>query len=440
MIVASVDRDARSFVLFIDFPAKLITAWRFSGITLSVVDGIRKYNKNILIHLIKLFYQYCNWKEVNFMDFMLTKEQEQMREEVIRFARESLHSEKEMISEQEMWKRISEFGLLGVTVPEEYCGLGESYLTAAVVDEALGYACEDNGFIFAVNNHIWVGIMPVFLFGSETIKKRYVSRMVQGQWIGAVAITEADAGSDANAMQTTAWKTEDGYLLNGSKMFISNGTIADVFIIFAKTEQDGVTAFIVEKDFVGLTVGKDVERMGLSHCPMAEITLKNCTVPQENLLGKIGGGGMILKSVLEHERCFEFACHIGAMQRVMEKCLLYTRQRRQFGKYLSEFQAITHKISEMKMKIELARQMMYKVAWKMDHGKDSYLDSSIFKLFVSESYIKTCQDAIQIFGAYGYTTEYGLEQELRDAIACGIYSGTTEMQKNTIFSLSLLDI
>lgn len=374
------------------------------------------------------------------MDFMLTKEQEQMREEVIRFAKERLCSKNEIISEQEMWKRTSEFGLFGITLPEKYCGLGESYLTAAVVDEALGYACENNSFIFAVNNHIWVGIMPVFLFGSEKIRKRYLSRMVQGQWIGAVAITEADAGSDVNSIQTTALKTKEGYLLNGSKMFVSNGTIADVFIIFAKAKQEGITAFIVEKDFAGLSVGKDIERMGLCHCSMAEITLKNCMVPRENLLGEIGCGSLVLKSVLEHERCFEFACHVGAMQRIMEKCLLYTQQRRQFGKYLSEFQAITHKISEMKMKIELARQMMYKVVWKMDHGNDSYLDSSIFKLFVSESYIKTCQDAIQIFGAYGYTAEYGLEQELRDAIACSIYSGTSEMQKNTIFSLSLLDI
>lgn len=372
------------------------------------------------------------------MDFSLTKEQKELRDEVINFALSNLNdsNEKQFFSEK-LWRKVSEFGLLGLNLPEIYNGTNQNYMTAAVVYEALGYACDNNGLIFAINNHVWVCQQLIYLYGSQQLKDKYLAKMACGELIGAIAITEPDAGSDAYSMRTAAKEQDDGYELSGNKMFISNGTIADIFIVFSKSTSDNrLTAFVVEKAFAGVSVGKEIEKMGLEGCPIAEICFSSCKIPKENILGEINFGDHILRDALELERCYEFAPHVGAMQRVMEKCLQYVEEREQFGRKLSSYQAVTHKIAEMKVKIELSRLMLYKIADLRDKQKNTYMETSIFKLFVSEAYIKTCQDAIQIFGAYGYTKEYGLEQELRDAIASSIYSGTSEMQKNTIFTLS----
>lgn len=373
------------------------------------------------------------------MDFMLTKEQKQYRREIINFAKNNLNDEEylEKFSE-DMWKKISDFGFLGLVIDEESGGLGENYLTAAVALEALGYGCENNGFVFVVNNHIWVSQNLIYLYGKKESKDKYLPDMIEGKKIGAIAITEADSGSDALSMGTYAYEQDGNYILNGSKMFISNGPIADVFIVFAVTQKEpkkGYTAFIVEKDFPGVHIGKDIEKMGLGACPTCEITFTNCVVPRENIIGEINEGQNILTNALEWERCYEFAPHIGAMQRVMEKCITYVNQRKQFGKPIKDYQAISHKISDMKISIEMARLMLYKIAWLKDNKRSAYFEVSIFKVFVSENYIKTCRDALQIFGAYGYTKEYSIERELRDALACSIYSGTNEMQRNTIFQM-----
>lgn len=374
------------------------------------------------------------------MDFKLTREQRQLRDETIAFARENLNKPEnyEKFSE-ELWDKVAEFGLLGIVIDEEYGGLSESYTTAAAVFEALGYACCDSGFIFTINNHIWVCQNLIYLYGSEKLKDKYVRRMVTGELKGAIAITEADAGSDAFGMSTTAVEEEDCFILNGSKMFISNGPIADIFVVFAVTErepQKKVTAFIVEKGFEGFSTGLDISKMGLGACPTSEIILENCRVPKENVLGQFNQGSFIMSFALEWERCFEFVPHIGAMRRIMEKCIEHVHSRKQFGKELSQFQAVTHKIAEMKLSIEMATLMMYKITWLKDQGMTAFLEVSMFKLYVSENYIKTCRDAMQIFGAYGYTKEYDIERELRDSLASSIYSGTNEMQKNTIFDLA----
>lgn len=375
---------------------------------------------------------------VTAMIFTPTKDQKEIRDEIINFTLANLNdpNEKDCFSTK-LWNKVSEFGLLGLNLPEEYNGMNQNYTTAAMVYEALGYACENNGLVFAINNHVWVCQQLIYLYGSQQLKNKYLPRMACGEMIGAIAITEPDAGSDAYSMRTIAKEVEGGYELSGSKMFISNGTVADIFIVFSKTISDNrLTAFIVEKAFAGVSSGQDIEKMGLEGCPMSEISFNGCIIPKENVLDEVNFGDHILRDALELERCYEFAPHVGAMQRVMEKCLQYVEEREQFGRKLSSFQAVTHKIAEMKVKIEMSRLMLYKIAGLRDDGKNTYMETSIFKLFVSEAYIKTCQDAIQIFGAYGYTKEYGLEQELRDAIACSIYSGTSEVQKNIIFTLS----
>lgn len=381
------------------------------------------------------------WKrENNEMDFSLSSDQKQLRDEIIRFSRDYLNSEEHMESfSTEMWEEISTLGIHGLMIPEEYGGIEESYTTAAVAIEALGYGCKNNGFVFAVNNHIWVALNIINTFGTSEAKRKYIKDMVDGKQIGAIAITEADAGSDAFAMTTTVKEEENCYILNGSKMFISNGSIADIFVVFGKVVVDGKTkiaSFIVEKEFAGVCCGKDIPKMGLNSCPMCEVTFHHVRIPKENLLAKIGNGSNVMTSALELERCYEFASHVGAMQRVMEKCVKYANERKQFGKPISDFQAITHKIADMRVKIELSRLMLYKIAWLKEHRKSAFLETSVFKLYVSESYIELCKDAMQIFGAYGYTKEYEIEREMRDALACSVYSGTNEMQRNTIYSLT----
>lgn len=378
------------------------------------------------------------------MDFELSKEQIELRKEIIQFARKYLNEKKYYESfSHEMWEKVAEFGLLGITLDESLGGLGESYLTAATIFEALGYACKNNGFVFVINNHIWVAQNLIALYGSKELKEKYVPCMVAGKYIGAIAITEADAGSDALSMRTTAIDCGDYYELTGNKMYVSNGPIADIFIVFAITKtipNKCFTAFVVEKKFSGVKVSEDIDKMGLGACPTSEIIFDHCRIPKENVLGKIDQGGLLMTSALEWERIFEFVPHIGAMQRVMESCIEHVNSRTQFGKFIGEYQAMSHKIADMKVRIEMARMMMYKVVWLKDQGKSAYVESSIFKLFVSDSYINTCREAIQIFGAYGYSKEYDVERELRDAIASSIYSGTNEIQRNTIYRMELMEV
>lgn len=377
------------------------------------------------------------------MDYNLTAEQKAIINEIKNFVLNNLN-DKELYStfSKEMWKKTAELGLFGLCVPEEYGGLGESYLLAAHAMETLGYACHNNGFVFAITNHMWVAINLILLYGTAEQKEKYIPSMINGELIGAMAISEANAGSDATDMLTTAEVTDDGYVINGSKMFVSNGTIADVFIVFAKFIHNGIkgiTPFIVEKKQEGVKVGPDIEKMGLESCPMAEITFRDCKIAKENMLASPLAGDAIMKSALEWERCYEFASHIGAMKRVMEICIRHMQERKQFGKPLSEFQALTHKVADMKVRIEMAKRMLYDIAIHKDIKKSVYLEASIFKLYTSEAYINTCREAMQIFGAYGYTKEYELEREMRDALACSVYSGTNEIQRNTIYTLTSME-
>ena len=372
------------------------------------------------------------------MDFTITKEQKQYKTEICDFCRKHLNNESALeCFSHELWKKISEFGILGLTAKEKYGGLEESYLTAAIAMEALGYGCINNGLIFVVTNHIWVGLNVISLYGNGNQKEKYLPSMISGEKIGAFALTEADAGSDAMSLTTFATAEKDGFRLNGSKMFISNGPIADIFIVIALTRQTPkeYTAFIVEKNFDGIKDGNPIPKMGLDACPISEVTFEQCFVSSENVLGKAGAGNIIMSDIITWERCYEFAPHVGAMQRIIEHCLSYVNERKQSGRYIKDFQAVSHKIANMQVALEMSRNMLYKVAWLKDQGKKAYQEAAILKLYVSENYIKTCQDAMQIFGAYGYSKEYGIERELRDAMACSIYSGTSEIMRNTIFQL-----
>lgn len=375
------------------------------------------------------------------MDFTLTEDQIQFKELAVKFAQQSLNDgakERERNSEfnTDGWKKCAEFGLQGMSMPEQYGGLGMDILTCVAAMEGLGYACKDSGLLFALNTHIWTCEAPILKFGTDAQKEKYLPRMIQGLIKGGHAITEPDSGSDAFNMKCKAEKRGDKYILNGAKTFITNAPMADILLVFAITNPQkgfaGVSAFIVEKNFPGFSAGKPLEMLGLRTCPVGEVVLRDCEVPEENRLGKEGAGSAIFNSEMEWERSCLFATHLGAMERMLEDCVEYAKVRQQFGKPIGKYQSISHKIADMKVRIDLSRLIIYKVASLKAEGKRAPLEAAMAKLFVSESYVQNCQDALQIHGAYGYSVEYDFERNLRDAIGGKIYSGTSEIQRNII--------
>ncbi|MEQ8982736.1 MAG: acyl-CoA dehydrogenase family protein, partial [Deltaproteobacteria bacterium] len=302
---------------------------------------------------------------------------------------------------------------------------------------ALGYGADDQGLAFVVNTQLWTCEMPILKFGSEEQKDKYLPRLVTGEIIGGHATTEPNSGSDAFAMQTKAVQDGDDWIINGSKTFITNAPIADVLIIFTSTGEKrgfggGITAFLVDTDTAGVTIGRPLDKLGLRTSPTAEVTLDDVRVPASAMLGKKGGGAAIFSSEMEWERSCLFACHLGAMERQLEKCVEYARDRRQFGQSIGKFQAVSHRIANMKMRIEVGRQMLYKVGWLKDSGKRAVLEAAIAKLYVSEAYVQSSMDAVAIHGGYGFMAEYEMERMLRDSVGSVLYSGTSDIQRNII--------
>jgi alkylation response protein AidB-like acyl-CoA dehydrogenase len=378
------------------------------------------------------------------MDFSLTNEQIDFKRSTIEFALRELNgSTKEREKREEFfwggWKKCADFGIHGLTMPEKYGGLELDLLTAIVAMEGLGYACSDRGLLFAVNSQIWTCEYPFLKFGSDEQKEKYLPNLVKGNVIGGHAMTEPDSGSDAFSMRCTAVKRGDRYILNGTKTFITNAPIADLLLVFACTDKTkgfaGISAFIVEKGFPGFSVGRPLNLMGLKTCPIGEVILQDCEVPEANRLGKEGAGSAIFNSEMELERCCLFANHVGAMEKELEESILYAKTRHQFGSPIGKYQSISHKIAEMRMRIELSRLILYKVAWMKSQGKRAPVESAIAKLYISESYVNSSLEALQIHGAYGYSAEFEIERNLRDALAGKIYSGTSEIQRNIIATL-----
>jgi alkylation response protein AidB-like acyl-CoA dehydrogenase len=375
------------------------------------------------------------------VDFAWSEEQQALKNEIARFARHELNDrliERDRDSEfsRESWNKCAQMGIQGLPVPQEYGGGGADILTTVCAFEALGYGCQDNGLIFSINAHMWTSEIPLLSFGTEEQKKRYLSKLAAGQWIGNGAMTEPMSGSDAYSLRTRADRKGDRYILNGTKTFITNADCADVIIAFANVDPSkgpkGVTAFIVEKGTPGLRVGKKLTKMGLRTSPMAEISFTDCEIPSENLLGKEGSGQAVFTASMEWERICIVASHIGTMQRLLETSVRYAKEREQFGKPIGKFPAVSNKLAEMDVRLETARLILYKAAWLKKMGKHALREASIAKLYVSEACIQAGLDAIQIHGGYGYMTEYHIERDLRDAIAGTIYSGTSEMQKAII--------
>jgi alkylation response protein AidB-like acyl-CoA dehydrogenase len=321
-------------------------------------------------------------------------------------------------------------------VPESYGGSDTDPITMALVLEALGYGCRDGGLLFSLNAQMWSCEVPLVRFASEEMKRRYLPGLCDGSLVGVQAMTEPDSGSDAFSLSTTAKSVSDGYLLNGTKTFITNAPVADVFIVFASTDSSrgfaGLSAFVVDRSANGLTVGSPLRKMGLRTSPMSELAFTDCLVPDDRVLGSVGAGMAIFNSSMDWERSFILASALGGMRHQLEGTIAYAREREQFGQPIGKFQAVSHRIVDMKMRLETARLLLYRLCWLRTQGKPTPYESAMVKLYLSECYVQSSLDAVQIHGGYGFLEESEIERDLRDAIGSRIYSGTSEIQRNLI--------
>jgi alkylation response protein AidB-like acyl-CoA dehydrogenase len=373
------------------------------------------------------------------MDFELTEEQRSLRESVIEFARRELNEDvisrdKEATFSREAWTKCADLGLLGLPVPKDYGGVGADAVTTVLALEALGYACTDNGLVFSLNAQMWACETPIVHFGTEEQKQRYLPGLSDGSLLGAHGMSEPGSGSDAFALGTTAERTDSGYVLNGTKTFVTNAPEADLHVLFATIDRSlgfaGITAFLVDNGTAGLSVGRPLSKMGLRTSPMSEVVLEDCEVPDDAVLGEPGGGMAVFNTSMVWERSCILASAVGAMERQLEQAIAYAQERRQFGEPIGSFQAVAHRLVDMKLRLETARLLLYRLAWLLDSGRPATLDSALVKLHLSDSYVRSSLDALQVLGGYGYMTEYELEREVRDSIGSRLYSGTSEIQYN----------
>jgi len=375
------------------------------------------------------------------MDFSWSEEQTALRRSVVEVARQQLGGDVTQGDHagsfpSENWRKCAQFGIHGLPMPKDFGGSGVDVLTTMLAMEGLGYGCRDNGLIFGVNAQMWSVQVPILRFGSESQKRTYLPRLISGEWIGAHGMTEPDSGSDAFGLSTTAERRGDTYVLHGSKMFVTNAPVADLFVIFGTVSKArgfmGITAFLVERGTPGLSVGQPIQKMGLRTSPFAEVVLSDCEVRAENRLGAEGNGATIFKHSMACERSGILASAVGTMERQLEACTEYAKRRRQFGRPIGAFQSVANRIVDMKVRLETARLLLYKAGWLRSQGEEAGEETAMAKLYLSECFLQSSLDAVQVHGGYGYTTEFELERDVRDAVAGRIYSGTSEIQRQVI--------
>ena len=371
------------------------------------------------------------------MDFSLTTEQRELRDATAEFARRSLTDDlrgRDRRSEfsREFWNRCAEFGIQGLPIPEAYGGRGFDTLTTVLAMEALGEECRDNGLLFGINAQMWSVEMPILRFGTERQKERYLRPMCDGAMIGAHAMSEPSAGSDAFSLRTIARRRGECYVLNGSKTFVSNAPVADFFIVFASLDLAqgalGLTAFVVDRSTPGLRVSQPIHKMGLTTSPMAELFFEDCEVPVESRLGREGRGASIFNDSMEWERGCILAGFLGSMKRQLDTCVRYARERRQFDKPIGEFQSVSNRLVQMRLRLDTSRLLVYRAAWAKQQAGSASTEAALAKLYVSEAMLQSALDAVQIHGGYGFTTEYEVERDVRDAVGGRLYSGTSDIQ------------
>jgi hypothetical protein len=380
------------------------------------------------------------------MDLRFSDEQEMMRKMVREFAEEQIRPFIPVMEEEERYpreilKKMAELGLLGIPIPEEYGGAGMDFTSYIIAIHQLSRVSATIGVILSV--HTSVGTNPILYFGTEEQKKKYIPKLAAGEYIGAFALTEAQAGSDASALRTRAVRDGDSYILNGTKIFITNGGEADTYITFAVTNPDlgakGISAFIVEKDTPGLKIGKKEKKMGLHGSSTTEIIFDHARVPAENLLGQEGEGFRIAMANLDTGRIGIAAQALGIAEAALEYAVAYAKERYQFGKPIIQNQGIAFKLADMATEVESARLLVYRAASLKDQGEATGLAASMAKKFASDTAMRVTTEAIQVFGGYGYTKEYPVERLFRDAKITQIYEGTNQIQRKVIAKHLLKD-
>jgi len=376
------------------------------------------------------------------LNFDLTEEQQMIKKMIREFADEvvapgAIDRDRTKEFPVEIFKQLSEMGMMGLPFSEEYGGGGADTVSFAIVTEELSRACASTGITYSA--HISLGGAPLNLFGTEEQKHKYLTPICTGESFGAFGLTESNAGSDAGGTQTTAKLDGDDYVINGSKMFITNASYAKHLAITAITGNEGgkkeISAIIVPTDAEGFTVIDNYEKMGLNASNTTELVLENVRVPKENLLGVQGNGFRQFLVTLDGGRIGIGAMALGIAQAAFDRALRYSKERKQFGKALSEFQITQFKLADMAMKIELARNMVYKAAWLKDQGRPFSKEASMCKLYASEIAMEVASEAIQIHGGYGYMKEYEVERYMRDAKLLEIGEGTSEVQRMVIARL-----
>ncbi len=372
------------------------------------------------------------------IDFDLTEEQRMLRQMAHDFAANEIAPVAEKYDREAKFpepviKKAQEAGLINVNVPEEYGGVGASLLEECLIAEELCWGCSGIATNILVNN---LAAYPIILAGNDEQKREWLGRLVNDGVMASYAVTEPGAGSDVVAIRTSAKRVGDEYVLNGTKTFISNATVANFYVVFAVTDPEkrhkGLSAFIVDRDTPGLKVGKKLEKLGQRAADTAEVVLEDVRVPVANLLGNEGDGFLIAMRVFDHSRPVVAASAVGVARRAMEEAIRYAAERQAFGVPIWRHQAIGHKIADMAISIEAARMLAWRAAWLVDKGTPNTMLASMAKAFAADTAMQITVDAVQVFGGYGYSSEYPVEKLLRDCKVYQIYEGTSEIQRNVI--------
>lgn len=373
------------------------------------------------------------------MDFSLSKKEILFRQMIREFAEKEVKPLAAEVDEEERFpvetvEKMARLGILGIPFPVEYGGAGGDNVLYSMAVEELSRVCATTGVI--VSAHTSLCASPIYEYGTEEQKKKYLPKLCSGEWIGAFGLTEPNAGTDASAQQTMAVLEGDNYILNGSKIFITNAAYAQVYIVMAMTDKSqgtrGISAFIVERDFPGFSIGKKEKKMGIRGSATCELIFENCVVPKENLLGKIGEGFKIAMKTLDGGRMGIASQALGIAQGAMDETVKYVKERKQFGRSIGQFQNTQFQLADLETKIQAARLLVRMAAWKKDKKMPYSVDSAQAKLFAAETAMEVTTKAVQFHGGYGYTREYPVERMMRDAKITEIYEGTSEVQRMVV--------
>ena len=378
------------------------------------------------------------------MDFQLSEEQNLIRNMVRSFAEQEVapsaaeRDEEERFDRELMFDKLGELGLAGIIIPEQFGGAGADYISYAIAVEELSRVCASTGVTLSA--HLSLCAQPIYTFGSDQQKQTYLVPLAEGSKLGAFALTETNAGSDAGGTKTTAVFDGDEWLINGSKIFTTNGGDADTYIVFARTDKEaekhhGISAFIVEKGTPGFSFGKKEKKMGIRSSPTLELVFENCRMTKEALLGEEGQGFRIAMKTLDGGRIGIAAQALGIAQGALEASVAYSKERKQFDTPIASFQGVQFQLADMATQVEAARLVVYNAAYRASHGLSYSKESAMAKLFASETAMKVTTQAVQIHGGYGYTRDYPVERMMRDAKITEIYEGTSEIQRLVIGAL-----